>query len=245
MRRVSLAHRDTGLREYMDDPACDPEKLRRTFQRFRLVNRAVAHWSEVYRRYLKPMLREHAKPAAPLRMLDIGAGSGDVLRHLMRLAARDGYAIEAVGIDPDPRAISVANQLRLLARLKFRVAHASDLLDEGERFDAVISNHLVHHLSEEHFDALLSDSATLSTCLTLHSDIARSRLAYAAYGVASVPLAPGTFVRVDGLRSIRRSYTPAELTNRLPAGWSVERPGLFRLCAVHQGVRQGVRRGLS
>jgi hypothetical protein len=41
--------------------------------------------------------------------------------------------------------------------------------------------------------------------------------------VATLPL-PASFIREDGLTSIRRSYTPAELTAAAPAGWRVE-PG--------------------
>ena len=52
--------------------------------------------------------------------------------------------------------------------------------------------------------------------------------------MAVTPLAPGTFLRFDGLRSIRRSYTPAELDARLPQHWRVEQPGMFRLLAVHR-----------
>ena len=76
-----------------------------------------------------------------------------------------------------------------------------------------------------------SDPQALAEC---HADIARGRLAYSLFSVASLPLAPGTMLRSDGLRSIRRSFTADELAARLPAGWSAARPAPFRVAAVHR-----------
>ena len=69
-------------------------------------------------------------------------------------------------------------------------------------------------------------------------DIARGRLAYGLYAVGITPLAPGTFLRTDGLRSIRRSFTPAELRAALaavPGRWTVSTPAPFRVLAEGSG----------
>jgi hypothetical protein len=98
-----------------------------------------------------------------------------------------------------------------------------------------VSNHLLHHLPPAGLVPFLGESAALTLGICLHSDIARSRTAYAAYAVGITPLAPGSFLRTDGLRSIRRSWTPVELAAAVPEGWTVERPAAFRLLAVHHG----------
>ena len=221
--------RDTRLTELMDDPDCDPGTLQRTLQRFDLVNRAVARWGEVYRSLLRPALIEHRGRA---RLLDIGCGGGDVLRRLVRIARADGFTVEGLGIDPDPRAMQVAASAHPMPGVSYRQAYGRELVDEGERFDFVLSNHLLHHLDEDEFADLFEESEELAGVLSVHSDIARSRLAYAAFAVGALPVAPGTFLRVDGLRSIRRSYTADELRARLPDGWDVRTVGPFRLLAV-------------
>ena len=232
-RMPDLSQRDARLTELMDNPDCDARRLRRTLRRFAVVNAAVAHWGAVYRGYLRPVLaRLEADLPRTIRLLDIGCGAGDVLRGVVRRARSDGFAVEALGINPDPRAIDLARAMRPLTGVTFSRCHSRALVAAGERFDIVISNHVLHHLDDHSFADLIADSESLASELTLHSDIARSRGAYAAFAVAAAPLAPGSFVRIDGLRSIRRSYTPAELRARLPAYWSVERPGRFRLLAV-------------
>src|SRR5699024_483498 len=144
----------------------------------------------------------------------------------------DGIEVDGVGIDPDPHAFAVARAATPLPGVTYRQALSGDLVAAGDAFDVVLSNHLLHHLNREQLDGLLGDSETLATTLCAHSDIARSRLAYGAFAVAAAPLAPGSFVRVDGLRSIRRSYTRRELSMRLPVGWHVRAPAPFRLLAV-------------
>ncbi|GAA3026874.1 methyltransferase domain-containing protein [Microbacterium dextranolyticum] len=231
---AGLGRRDADLRELMDDPQCDPARLRRTLQRFDIVNRLVSGWGDVYRRHVRPLARERG---GRLTVLDIGCGGGDVLRRLSAAAARDGISLEGVGIDPDARALEVARR-RPVDGVTFRQAHSADLVAEGERggrqFDVVISNHLLHHLDDAQLRGLLADSASLSTALVVHSDISRSRLAYAAYAAGITPLAPGSFLRTDGLRSIRRSWTPGELAARLPEGWTVEHGGRFRLLVTRR-----------
>ncbi len=229
MSASPLAHRDEHLRELMDDPGCDGARLRRTVARFALVNRLVAGWGAVYERRIAPVLRELPRPA---RILDIGCGGGDVLRWIVGRARADGFDVSGVGIDPDARCLAVARAAPAVEGVAYRAAASAQVVAEGERFDIVLSNHLLHHLDQAALAGLWHDSAALAGALALHSDIARSRTAYAAYAVGITPLAPGTFLRTDGLRSIRRSFRPDELAARVPRGWTVETPVPFRLTAV-------------
>jgi len=214
---MDLGRRDTGLTELMDDPDCDPVALDRTYARFALVTRVVAGWRGVYRTRIRPRLAADRTT----ELLDVGSGGGDVPLALARWARRDGLALRITAIDPDPRAVAFTRALPADPDVAFLDATSADLVAAGRRFDLVTSNHVLHHLDDAAFDALLADSAALAPW-AIHSDIARSRLAYAAYGPASRLVAGGSFVHVDGLRSIRRSWTPIELALRVPAGWRVE-----------------------
>ena len=232
---MSLAVRDDRLAELMDDPACDPDLLRATLRRFGTVNRLISGWGAVYRSQLRPHLAALGRPA---RVLDIGSGGGDLVERLAAAARRDGLEVTWTGIDPDPRAHEVATARGPIAGASFRRADAATLAREGETYDAVLSNHVLHHLGDALPD-FAEQSLELSRGIVLHSDIARSRLAYGLYAVGITPFAPGTFLRTDGLRSIRRSYTRAELVDELeesrPGAWSVRMPVPFRIVAVGHG----------
>lgn len=233
---MNLSQRDEHLRELMDDPDCDPKRLDATLRRFGLVNRLVAGWDTVYRTRLRGLLASLDRPA---RVLDIGSGGGDVVTHLARRAHRDGLEVHWTGVDPDPRAhaaaLSRAEPRRETPQISFVCADAQALLDRGERFDVVISNHVLHHLGAAELQEFTEASLQLATTAVLHSDIARSRLAYGLFSVGITPLAPGTFLRTDGLRSIRRSYQPEELAAELGNQWRVSTPAAFRLVAEGAG----------
>lgn len=224
---VDLSVRDVALRELMDDPDCDARVLDRTFRRFAVVNALVSGWRTVWRTHVMPAL----PPSGRGRVLDLGCGGGDLARALVRWAASDGFDVEVVGIDPDPRAIAAAERSRLRGAT-FREQPSGDLVAAGERFDVVVSNHVLHHLADDERPAFLADSERLAASRVVHSDIRRSRGAYRSYALASPLVAAGTFVRVDGLRSIRRSYTVDELRRALPAGWVAESASPHRVLAV-------------
>jgi 2-polyprenyl-3-methyl-5-hydroxy-6-metoxy-1,4-benzoquinol methylase len=220
-----LRHRDTAVRERMDDPACDEAALCRTYARFRTVNRLLSGWRAIYRDRLRPLLAADRTTT----LLDVGFGGGDLPRALHRWATADGLRLEVDAIDPDPRAVAFATGQPPTPGVRFLQADSTTLAAAGQRYDVVTSNHLLHHLDGATLRGLLADCERLAGRLVLHSDLRRSRIAYLAWAAGAWPAARDSFLLTDGLHSIRRSYRPAELAAVVPAGWRVERQRPFRL----------------
>lgn len=217
---LDLSRRAVDVRELMDDPDADLQMLERTYERFPLVNAVVSRWRSVYRRDIRPRARKKT-----LRLLDVGAGGGDVSRAIAAWARRDALTVAVTALDADARAIRWARGRG--GGVEYRCAHTEELVSADESFDVVISNHLLHHLSGDELAALLRDSAALVSVggLVLHRDIARSRFAYRFFAAGTLPFAKnllaGSFIRPDGLTSIRRAYTHDELESAVPPGWLV------------------------
>ena len=216
-----MRERATAAVELMDLPDCDPQLLDNTYRQFVVINRILSGWRRLYLQEIRPLLT-----AKPTRLLDIGSGGGDLAVMLARWALRDGLSLDITGIDPDPRAASFAQRRTPLRGVSFRQAHSSDLVDEGRTYDVVISNHVLHHLSGDELRQLLEHSEILAAQKALHNDLRRSAAAFALFSVVALPF-PRSYIRADGLTSIRRSYTTPELTTLAPPDWSVERSGTF------------------
>lgn len=225
-----LSARAVDARELMDEPGADPAVLDRTYALFPLVNAAVSGWRGTYRRHIRPLAGR-----GRLRVLDIGSGGGDVTRMIARRLHRDGCDALVTGLDVDSRAVRWASAQDGPPGLRWRCGSTSDLVREGETFDLVISNHVLHHLAPDALTAMLDDSLRVRAPggVVLHGDIARSRMAYALFAAATLPLGrtvlAGSFIRPDGLTSIRRAFTAAELADAAGTGWRVERRMPFRL----------------
>lgn len=222
---VSLHDRAVSLAEYMDDPTCDPIALRHSYAGFAIVNPLVSGWRKTYRRLIRPWL----SATEPRTLLDVGSGGGDIARRLARWARADGLQLSVTAIDPDPRAYQYATRHEPTAGVQFRRAHTADLVAEGAVFDFVISNHVLHHLDHAEFTGLLADTERLCQVLAVHADLARTRWAYTGFGLATMFLFRDSFIRHDGLASIRRSYTLGELRAVVPPRWRVIRQEPSRL----------------
>ncbi|MDI2033965.1 class I SAM-dependent methyltransferase [Paenarthrobacter nitroguajacolicus] len=240
----SLRERDLYSVEDMDRPGCDQRRLTRTYARFPVVNRLLSGWRRTYQRRIRPLLAETGHAS----LLDIGSGSGDVARGLARWARRDGFVLEVTAIDPDERAFEFAShvgnkRVANKADVTYRRAHSSELVAEGVAFDVVISNHILHHLDAQQFAGVLRDSELLTRHVALHNDLARSNVAYVLFMAGFWPLGFGSYIVKDGLLSIRRSYTLAELKSAISSAWTAERNGPWHNMLVHEPQRSESREG--
>lgn len=206
----------------MDDPMCDLQMLRNTYAQFGRVNTAVSGWHRIYKRWIRPLLS-----GAPSRLLDIGCGGGDLVERLAKWTSRDGLTVDITAADPDNRAVDYLNGRSLPQNVTVLQAMAADLVAEGRTYDVVISNHVIHHLGREELQRFLDDSSALATKLALHNDIRRDDLAYLGF-IPTRLLFRRSFITVDGLTSIRRSYLPGELRRVVPDSWRVRSMPLFR-----------------
>lgn len=220
-----LRNRNPNVTEIMDDPNCDRGRLYNTYRQFRYLNAALSRTKAVYRRWLMPAMIDRAHTYT---LLDIGFGGGDIPLAVARWAARDGYRIDITGIEVDRRAMDYAERLPAPDNVHFRFASTTQLVLAGERYDFVISNHMLHHLEGGAFTATLDEAAQLGCRFALMVDLQRSDLAYALFSVLTLPLFRDSYIRADGLASLRRSYTFRELQAAAPPGWTARRLFPFR-----------------
>lgn len=215
----------------MDDPDCDLQLLNNTYSQFSKVNRLLGGWPKIYKKWLRPVF-SHSD--GQTKILDIGCGGGDVLRFLQKLTEKDNLNVQYTGIDPDPRAIQFAKNKSENDSIRFLNISSNELVESGETFDIVISNHLLHHLTEKELQSVCNDAGKLTRSLVLFNDIERSDIGFAAFSLVSPILFRNSFISEDGITSIKRSYRQDELKRALPDNWQVNRLLPFRLLALFE-----------
>ncbi|SMO60853.1 methyltransferase domain-containing protein [Fodinibius sediminis] len=213
----------------MDEPDCHPLKLENTYRQFKKINGLLSQWRSIYQKELRPYLQA----AGHARLLDIGFGGGDIPLKLATWAAGDKLDLHITAVDTDKRAFDFVSKQSHPDNISFLNCSAEKLAGEGKKYDFVISNHLVHHLSKEQLRTSLSEARELSTHKVIFNDIRRSDLAYLLFSLLTRPLFQDSFIIRDGLTSIERSYTLTELKQTVPKGWQVRKLFPFRLLLTY------------
>lgn len=230
-----LGQRSQNASEHMDDPNCDIKKLHNTYRQFSTINSLISQWRSVYTRRIRPSLHPNKKTT----LLDIGFGGGDIPLKLADWASSDGYNLRITAIDPDPRAMDFVQDLENPHNVRFLECALSELITNQNSYDFVISNHLVHHLAPQGLSELLEQVRHLTKEQVIFNDIQRSDWAYLLFNIFSRPISQSSFITADGLTSIKRSYTAAELQSVVSSHWQVTSKFPFRLLLTLKGTYDG------
>jgi len=150
-------------------------------------------------------------PTPVRRILDVGCGIGSVLENVCRK-----LGVEGLGVDLNPR-LSITTAVPIF--------QADAVRDSLPPVDVAFSMHLGHHLSEEELVNLIRNVGKSCRRFIL-LDLVRHPLPLALFRIFVAPFVCRIVV-VDGQRSIRRSYTPAEL-RRIAAFALTGSRGTFR-----------------
>lgn len=226
-----LKERDTDAKERMDDPDCDKKELFNTYRQFSVINALISRWRTIYKDYIRTNCREADRSYT---LLDIGFGGGDLPLKLSGWAKNDNIDLSITAIETDERAYEYIQGLKTPREISFRQISSTDLIKEGNTYDFVISNHLLHHLNDKELLQLLDESKALSKKKVLFNDIERSDIGYFLFNLLSRPIFRSSFITEDGLTSIKRSYTASELKNNVPPDWSVKRIFPYRLLLSYE-----------
>jgi 2-polyprenyl-3-methyl-5-hydroxy-6-metoxy-1,4-benzoquinol methylase len=171
----------------------------------------INFFSATARSYLRS-LRGLSVGSAPLRILDIACGGGDVVRRLARYGARHGLPWHVAGCDLSPVAVEHAQRQAHEEKVavEYFVHDALASPPPGDH-DAVICSLFLHHLEEPQAVRLLELLAkTRSVRAIFVSDLNRSVLGLVLAHAACRLLSTSSVVHTDGPLSVRAAFTPTE-----------------------------------
>lgn len=189
--------------ELLDDDLGTPGEIRDGLQDLWRVNRYLGGLRSL-RRLLEYVLR-HAS-LREVRVLDVGAGSGEVGVWMQAWLERRGIAARVCVLD---RRFSHLAGERPPAVVPV-VADALALPFPDQSFDLVTCNLFLHHFHGEAAAALLREMYRIAGTAVVISDLERSLWPWLVIRLAPRPLV-GRLSRYDGPASVRQAYRPDEL----------------------------------
>ena len=137
-----------------------------------------------------------------LSVLEVAAGFGEVPRKAAAQLAGKGISLEITDLD------RMASHLRRGNRAV--VADALALPFRDDRFDLVSCSLFAHHLAPADLARFVEEALRVSRIGVLINDLIRHPL-HLALVYAGFPLMRSYVSRLDGVASVRRAYTPAEV----------------------------------
>ena len=228
MRLMPLSARSEQS-EQMDDAALDLPAYATVLRDLTIVNR----WTLAARPTLSFLQRATASRRR-FRLLDVGFGSGDMLRAIRSWSQTRGIDADLVGVDQDPRSAAVAIAATPpWMRIDFVTGDYREL---AGGFDFVISSLVAHHMSDQEIVRFLRFMEQTARSGWLINDLHRRRLAIILFGALASLLGIHPIVRSDGMLSVARSFRQEDWTRLLgragltQSGARVVRYFPFRLC---------------
>ncbi len=155
---------------------------------------------------LKPILNalRHGGVQSPIRIVDIGCGTGFVIRWLAANGAL-GDDVELMGVDFNVALLNEAQRLAAIENLrcKFAVANAFRLAEPATIF---ISTGILHHFRDQDLSYLLQQHCRPETCAFVHFDFHSSPMAPLGSWLFHAVRMREPLARHDGVLSAVRAH---------------------------------------
>ena len=203
MKRLAGAH------ELLDGPL-DDATLAGNLRDLARVNRWLDGSSLSWRALLR--LRELSPSTRALRLLDIGTGSADIPRDLLRRARAAQLGLEITATDVRPQIVDLARANS--AGVEGLTVEPADprRLDFGDgTFDVAHASLVLHHLEPEAATELLTEMRRVAPRGVIVNDLDRARRWWLGARLLTLLATGNRYTRHDAPLSVRRAYRPDEI----------------------------------
>jgi ubiquinone/menaquinone biosynthesis C-methylase UbiE len=194
--------------ELLDEPDVDPQSLAASLAYIRRIN-----WLLGYSRLIVRQLARFSKRwerRQTIRILDVGTGSADIPRAILRWSHRRKIDVRVVGIDLHARTVQEAQQATAhIPRLHLVRGNALNLPFEDNSFDYAITSMFLHHLDEGDAVRCLAEMSRVARRGVIASDLLRLKRSYAFIWLGTLLSHP--MVRHDARVSIAQAFSRAEV----------------------------------
>ncbi|HEX5873728.1 MAG TPA: methyltransferase domain-containing protein [Pyrinomonadaceae bacterium] len=195
--------------EYIDTGSYTPEEYEGCIGELQFVNR----WMGDAHALKSTLLREiETQGLSSFSILDVGAGSGELLRVAASWARETGLRMRGVGLELNERsAESINEESRAFDEISAVRADALRLPFGDGEFDYVMCSLFTHHFVEDQVVQILREMSRVARRRIFVIDLHRHPVAYFFYTTVGKLFLHNRLLRHDGALSILRSFKADEM----------------------------------
>ena len=195
--------------ERIDTGDYTPEEYETFLREIRFINRVLGDVWALRKTILKEI---ETKDLREFSVLDVGAGSGELLREIAGFARKQNRKTRLCGLDLNEiSARAIFEESKDYDEIHAIRGDGLNLPFADDAFDYAICSLFTHHLTDENVVRLLSEMRRVARRGVFAIDLHRHKNAYIAYKIFCVIFRISPLVREDGSLSILRSFKADEL----------------------------------
>ncbi len=202
-----FSHRSSD-KEIMDDLHCSGEELNRSLKEIENIN----HWlggDAITLNGLSKVINNQARDTVSI--VDLGCGSGGMLKVVNNWAKKNHLIVELFGIDANPNVIKFARYNYEDGNIKFQTL---DILSEefkNQSYDIILCTLLLHHFTSENLITVVKQLKKQARMAVIMNDLQRHPIAYYSIKWLTWLFSRSEMVKFDAPLSVKRGFTRKEL----------------------------------
>lgn len=205
---VNTKYRSTEL-EIMDDLTMEGNMLQKTLDQIAVINKRLGG-NKVTISGLHTLLRAMPKDTT-ISIVDLGCGSGDMLRAVADYGRKNNFIFKLTGIDANEYTVNYARKLSVnYPEISY---NKMDILSdefEAPTADIVMATLFLHHFTHEEIITILNRAVYKNKIGIIINDLHRNKAAYYLFKIISIFIS-NPMVRNDGAISVLRGFKKKEL----------------------------------
>ncbi|MDX6382676.1 MAG: hypothetical protein QOK48_249 [Blastocatellia bacterium] len=195
--------------ENIDKGTYTPEEYEGCLVELRRVNEWLGDANALRGSLLKEIERRDLRSFS---VLDVGAGSGELLRVAAKWARETNRAASLIGLELNQRSAQAIMEASVgFSEIAAVQSNGLSLPFRDAAIDFVISSLTLHHFDDEGAVNLLREMGRVSRLGVFVIDLHRNPTAYFFYTTLGRLFLHNRLIREDGALSILKSFVPAEL----------------------------------
>jgi ubiquinone/menaquinone biosynthesis C-methylase UbiE len=197
--------------ERLDTGDFTPQEHEVCLSELRFINRYIGDtWS-----MKRTLLREISEiKATQFSVLDVGAGSGELLREIAKFGTRSHRKFQLCGLEYNENAAkSIITESKNYSEIESIRGDALNLPFANNSFDYVICSLFTHHFTDENVVRILTEMSRVASKKIYVIDLHRHFVAYRLYQAFCKIFSISKLVTEDGSLSVLRGFKPKELVD--------------------------------